>query len=121
MPNETGMQVLGLRFTDSLASVIRLICEARVMFLEEEKTAIIEGLVKIYTKINGKTLNPSELVTIGEMTQNLAHDISILLGKWHENDTACEKKVIELDAAARNLAVVLDEINEWRSNLKDNY
>ncbi len=113
------MYTLAVRFSNSLTNLIRPICEAVHLVPPEEKSAAIEGLKKIYRKINCplNEQNTDKVVAIGDTTRILAGDLAFLLRRWHYDDVACEKKIIELDVAAGNLAVVMEEIKEWRSRL----
>lgn len=111
---------LALRFSDALASLIRPICIARHMLPEEERNAVVEGLVRIYERINpplddqnsdGTTLLPlEEVLTIGEMTQTLAQDIALVLQDWYQDDATRANMVVRLSKAKKAFQLVVDEM-----------
>ncbi len=108
--NDTGM---GLRFIETLTSVLRPICEVRQMLAEEDRTAINMGLARIYEK--------SDVVALGESIRALARDVILVIHYSYEEHPACASMVVRLEEAEQNLAVLLDDVRKWRSNLNNNF
>ncbi len=97
------------RLADSVISVLRFICETKPLVAEEDRIAIDGGLVRICEK--------NEVIALGEAVKSLAHDLTIVLRYSYEEHPGCASMVVKLEEAEQELAVVLDEIKEWRSRL----
>ncbi len=102
--NDTGM---GLRFIETLTSVLRPICEVRQMLAEEDRTAINGGLARIYEK--------SDVIALGESTQALALDVILILQDWYRENAACVSMSLRIAEAERYLVATLEEIKQWCS------
>ncbi len=97
--NDTAM---GLRFIQSVTSVLRPICEVRSMLVPEDKIAVNDGLARIGEK--------SEVIALGEMVQSLARDIILVLRCSYEENPACASMVVRLEEAERNLVATLADM-----------
>ncbi len=90
------------RFTDSVLSVLRFICQTKPMVAEEDRIAIDGGLVRICEK--------SEIITLCESIRALAADIILVLRYSYGEDPGCASMAVRLEEAERNLVAMLDDV-----------
>ncbi len=102
--NDTAM---GLRFIQSVTSVLRPICEVRSMLVPEDKIAVNDGLARIGEK--------GDVIGLGESTQALALDVILILQDWYGHNAACVSMSLRLAEAERDLVAALEEIRQWCS------
>ena len=100
----TGNVYTGIdpRFTDSVLSVLRFVCQTKTMVAEEDRTAINDGLVRICEQ--------NDVIALGEMVQSLARDVVLVLRYSYEEDPACASMAVKIEEAEGVFAVLLNEV-----------